>query len=58
MLDIDNQKIVQINTIIMGKSTLSRNELLDSALSTYHYYPDIKEQICSAVRGIIKNHPF
>lgn len=35
-----------------------QTRLLNSAFSSYQYYRNSKHQICSVVKGIIKNHPF
>lgn len=34
------------------------DNLLNSAFSSYYYYEDELEQICSIFRGLIKNHAF
>ena len=35
-----------------------KNSLVDSAISSYHYYDDDISQVCSVVRGVVKNHAF
>jgi death-on-curing family protein len=51
------QEIIGINTAIIGTKTV-KESLVGSAVSSYHYYKDIKHQIISIVRGISKNHAF
>ena len=56
MLDVKD--IVAINKEVTGEGILLNEGMLHSALSSYHYYTNIELQICSIVRGLIKNHCF
>lgn len=47
-----------INKEITGHGDVLNPDLLESAFSSFHYYTDIKEQLSSIYRGLIKNHAF
>lgn len=55
---LDSSDIKEINTIITGHGDVLNDSMLESALSSYHYYETTEEQICSIWRGLIKNHAF
>jgi hypothetical protein len=48
--------IIEINKNL-GYSILNKS-LVGSAISSWHYYRDVKDQIASVVLGITKNHAF
>jgi death-on-curing protein len=52
------EDVVELNKLCNGPGTLTRKDLLYSAFSAIDYYETPELQICSIVRGIIKNHPF
>ena len=56
MLDAD--QVIEINRIITGRSSLVSRPLLESALSSFHYYSSLEEQTCAVFRGLLSNHPF
>lgn len=53
---IDQDLIIDVNKEL-GYSVLNRS-LVGSAISSWHYYTNPKEQIASIVSGIVKNHAF
>lgn len=55
---LDTKTIIKLNKMVDGPGLLLNPSLLDSALSSWHYYESIEDQISSIVRGIIKNHAF
>ena len=61
MLEIteqDIQDIIDYNKSINETEWWVKENLLNSAFSSYYYYEELLEQICSVFRGIVKNHPF
>jgi death-on-curing protein len=50
--------IKEFNKIITSDGLVLSEHLLESSLSSYHYYDTIEEQITSVYRGLIKNHAF
>lgn len=55
---ITSSDIAKINYDITNDGHVISQNMIDSALSSYHYYDDVKEQVVSIFRGIIKNHAF
>lgn len=49
--------IKAINKAIAGGKIISE-AMIDSSLSSYHYYETLEEQIASVFRGLVKNHAF
>ena len=62
MIDIDKEDLIKANRAVnetFGTSAYwVKEELIDSALSSYYYYEEELEQICSVFRGLAKNHAF
>jgi death-on-curing protein len=55
---LDTQDIKDINKIVTGHGDVLNETMLESALSSFHYYETEEEQVCSIWRGLIKNHSF
>jgi death-on-curing family protein len=58
MITVNKNDIVKINKSLNESDFWVRDSLLDSCFSSYHYYENELEQVCSIFRGLIKNHPF
>lgn len=54
----DIQDIIEYNKSINESEWWVKENLLQSAFSSYYYYEDLLEQICSVFRGLDKNHAF
>lgn len=54
----DIQDIIEYNKSINESEWWVKEDLLQSAFSSYYYYEDPLEQICSIFRGLDKNHAF
>lgn len=54
--NITAEEIIYINKSI-GYSPLN-SSLVESSLSSVNYYDDVKHQISSIVRSLVKNHAF
>ena len=54
---ISRDFVIGMNEAIEGVSIV-KVSLVDSALSSWHYYDNEKDKISSIIRGLIKNHPF
>lgn len=54
----DIQDIIEYNKSINESEWWVKDNLLKSSFSSYHYYEDLLEQICSIFRGLDKNHAF
>jgi len=59
MIVVTSADVIAINRRFNGAENPWTDEhLLESAFSSYRYYEDELEQICSIFRGLIKNHHF
>ncbi len=58
MITLNKNDIIELNKYFNESDFWVRDSLLDSCFSSYHYYENELEQICSIFRGLIKNHPF
>ena len=58
MIEVNKDDIIELNKSLNESDFWVRDSLLDSCFSSYYYYDDELEQICSIFRGLIKNHPF
>ena len=58
MIDVNKNDIIELNKSLNESDFWVRDSLLDSCFSSYHYYDNDLEQICSIFRGLVKNHPF
>ena len=56
MIQID--AIIETNKFLTGHGDVLNKSMLESAFSSWHYFETPEDQICSVLRGIIKNHPF
>jgi death-on-curing family protein len=54
----DIQDIIDYNKSINESDWWVKKDLLKSAFSSYYYYENILEQMCSIFRGLDKNHAF
>lgn len=53
------EDIIDINEGLLERTdTVLSKSGIGSALSSYPYYDTKQEQVCSILRGIVKNHPF
>jgi len=56
---IEEQRIIKLNEAILKRdNTVLNGSGIGSALSSYSYYKTKEEQVCSILRGLVKNHPF
>ena len=58
MISINKADIIEYNKSINESDWWYKEELLDSCFSSYYYYDNELEQICSIFRGLAKNHAF
>lgn len=58
MIEVNKNDIIELNKSLNESDFWVRDSLLDSCFSSYYYYDDELEQICSIFRGLVKNHPF
>jgi len=58
MIKINKQKIIDFNKATNECEWSMDKSLFESCFSSYHYYEDLLEQICSIFRGLDKNHAF
>ena len=56
--DQDIKEIIKYNKALNNSDWWVKNDLLNSAFSSYDYYEDLLEKICSIFRGLDKNHAF
>ena len=58
MIYFDKQKIIEYKKNINDSDWWYDKTLFESCFSSYDYYEDLLEKICSIFRGLDKNHAF
>lgn len=56
--DLSIDELIELNKYVLGSYSGAKKQLLDSAVSSWHYYEDNTDKISSIFKGLVKNHPF